>query len=222
MTVLTVDMTFDFICPWCLIGKRYLEKALASLSTNQPELSVQVRWRGVQLLPDLPVQGVPFMKFYTQRLGNETAVRARQEQVRDAAYHADVDIDLQRIKRLPNTANAHRLMELAAARGSEGQAETLLERLFSGYFQRGEDLGDRELLLKIAGDCGLEAREVEEVLFDDGRPYVAQDAVPTSRAVPSFTLDQQLTVAGAQPPWLLLAHLNRVLELRSAQQVCQP
>ncbi|UUJ40896.1 DsbA family oxidoreductase [Pseudomonas extremaustralis] len=220
MTVLTIEMTFDFTCPWCPIGKRYLHQALASFTQSHPELCVQIRWRGVQLLPELPAQGVPFMAFHTQRLGDETAARAHLEQVQEAAYRADVQIDLQRIERLPNTANAHRLMEFAAARAGERQVDRLLERLFASYFQHGEDLADRALLLKLASSCGLDAAECEAVLFDDGRPYIARDFVPSDRAVPSFAFDQKLTVAGAQPPWLLLAQLNRVLERRSARTVC--
>ncbi|MDH4563791.1 DsbA family oxidoreductase [Pseudomonas sp. BN411] len=220
MKPLLVEMTFDFICPWCLIGKRNLEKAVRTLAQSRPDVQVQTRWRGVQLLPHLPAQGVPFMEFYVQRLGSEAAVRARQEQVQDAAYHADVDVDLRRIEVMPNTANAHRLLALAKEQGSERQVETLLERLFAGYFQSGEDLGNSELLLSVARQCGFDPRRLEAALFDDGRPYVGSEAVPATQAVPSFAIDQRLSLAGAQPPWLMLAQLQRALELRAAAEVC--
>lgn len=218
MTPLLVEMTFDFICPWCLIGKRNLEKALAVLARSRPEVPVSLQWRGVQLLPQLPVDGVPFMDFYIQRLGSEDAVRARQQQVKEAAYHADVDIDLKSIQRMPNTANAHRLLELAMTQGSERQIDALLEQLFASYFQRGEDLGDRDLLLRLARQCGFDPQRLETVLLDDGRPFEGSERVPSTTAVPSFVIDQRIQLAGAQPPWLMLAQLQRALDLRAAPE----
>lgn len=220
MKPLLVEMTFDFICPWCLIGKRNLERAVRTLAQSRPDVQVQTRWRGVQLLPDLPAQGVPYMEFYVDRLGSEAAVRARQEQVQDAAYHADVDMDLRRIQVMPNTANAHRLLALAMEQGSERQVDNLLEHLFTGYFQAGEDLGNSERMLSLARQCGFDPRRLEAALFDDGRPYVGREAVPATQAVPSFVIDQRLSLAGAQPPWLMLAQLQRALELRSVTKVC--
>lgn len=214
MKPLLVEMTFDFICPWCLIGKRNLEKALGNLAASRPDVAVELRWKGVQLLPDLPAQGVPFMDFYLQRLGSKEMVRARQDQVREAAYHADVDVDLQRIVTMPNTANAHRMLALATEQGSARQVDALLERLFASYFQQGEDIGDSEVLLRLARQCGYDPRRLEEVLFDDGRPYVGRQVVPANQAVPSFTIDERPSLAGAQPPWLMLAQLHRALELR--------
>ncbi|BAU74109.1 DsbA family oxidoreductase [Metapseudomonas furukawaii] len=218
MKALSIEMSFDFICPWCLIGKRNLEKALASLAASRPEVPVHVQWRGVQLLPDLPVEGVPFAEFYRRRLGSEAAVKARQAQVQEAAYHADVDIDLARIRRMPNTANAHRLLERAAERGSQTQLNALLEGLFAAYFQQGEDLGDRDLLLKLARRCGFDPEVLAPVLSDEGRPYVGRVAVPDNRAVPSFVLDGAISLAGAQPSWLMLAQLHRALEARGGAE----
>lgn len=214
MKPLLVEMTFDFICPWCLIGKRNLEKALRSITQSRPDVPLELRWRGVQLLPDLPAEGVPFMAFYIQRLGSEAMVRARQEQVQDAAYHVDVDMDLRRITVMPNTANAHRLLELATEQGSERKVDALLERLFAAYFQNGEDLGDSEVLLRVARQSGFDPQRLERALRDDGSPYIGRDAVPVNQAVPSFVIDQRFSLAGAQPPWLMLAQLQRALEPR--------
>ena len=66
---LRIDVFFDLICPWCLIGKRQLERALVQLRANQADVEVELVWHGVQLLPDMPVQGEPFAEFYRQRLG---------------------------------------------------------------------------------------------------------------------------------------------------------
>ena len=114
---LRIDVFFDFICPWCLIGKRQLERALELLHSQQPEVLVTTVWHGVQLLPHLPVQGEPFAEFYLNRLGSAEAVAMRQAQVRQAAQAVGVAIDLSRIATMPNTADAHRLLAHANTSG---------------------------------------------------------------------------------------------------------
>lgn len=142
---LRIDVFFDFICPWCLIGKRQLECAQDLLRIQQPEVDITTVWHGVQLLPQLPVQGEPFAEFYLKRLGSAEAVRMRQAQVQQAAMAVGVPIDLSRIATMPNTADAHRLLERATVLGSTAQRDVLLERLFAAYFQYGEDLGCPEI-----------------------------------------------------------------------------
>ncbi|MNT66789.1 hypothetical protein D3C72_2048770 [compost metagenome] len=92
------------------------------------------------------------------------------------------------------------------------QLNSLLERLFAAYFQQGYDIGQAELLLRLARSCGYNERRLEGALFDDGRPYVADEAVPAGTAVPSFMVDKRIPLVGAQPPWLILAQLQRALE----------
>lgn len=139
--LLSVEVFFDFVCPWCLIGQRHLQAALLHLQREQPQVQVQLQWRGVQLLPGLPASGVPFHAFYLQRLGSEEAVRERQAQVRAAARVVGEDIDFSRIRRMPNTGNAHRLLQRAAQLLEAGQLEALLAQLFIAYFHQGRDLG---------------------------------------------------------------------------------
>ena len=115
---LSIEVYFDFICPWCLIGKRQLDQALAQLRVAQPEVQVAVSWRGVQLLPALPVQGEAFHDFYLRRLGSEQGMSLRQAQVRQAAASVGVELDFGKIPRMPNTADAHRLWQRACQLGS--------------------------------------------------------------------------------------------------------
>src|SRR5262245_2511719 len=96
-TVLRVDTWFDLVCPWCAIGKRFLEQALATFAREQPSLEIELRWHGVQLLPDVPVGGVPFAEFYAHRLGGAEAVRLRQAQVQEAAQRAGLRIEFERM-----------------------------------------------------------------------------------------------------------------------------
>jgi predicted DsbA family dithiol-disulfide isomerase len=208
---LRIDVFFDFICPWCLIGKRQLERAQALLHSQQPDVLVTTVWHGVQLLPHLPVKGEPFAKFYLNRLGSAEAVAMRQAQVQQAAKAVGVDVDLSRITTMPNTADAHRLLAHANSRGSTAQREQLLERLFAAYFQNGEDLGRRETLIAIAQSCGYDADAVRDYLKDESGPFVGNE-VGASSGVPSFLFDRQLTLVGAQPAEAILGVMHEALE----------
>ena len=85
---LIIDVAYDVICPWCWIGKRHLDAALAELRVQRPNAAVQIRWQPVQLLPQMPIEGIPFLAFYIPRLGSFEAVHSRQAQVRSAAEPA--------------------------------------------------------------------------------------------------------------------------------------
>lgn len=217
-TPLRIDAFFDFICPWCLIGKRQLDKALAQLAVVHPTVTVQLHWHGVQLLPHLPAAGVPFAEFYLDRLGSEQAVRLRKAQVQQAAAVAGVLIDLSDILRMPNTADAHRLLSRASQLGSAEQCERLLERLFAAYFQRGGDIGDQATLLAIAADCGFEPAALQDSLRGDGQAFVGAAASLGTSGVPYFVFDRRLAVSGAQPAEVLLASMLKALEADKSQR----
>jgi predicted DsbA family dithiol-disulfide isomerase len=212
---LRISVFFDFICPWCLIGKRNLSQALQLFASEQPAMRVELNWIGVQLLPDLPAGGVPFAEFYLNRLGSAEAVRQRQAQVQSAAASADVDIDLQRIARMPNTADAHRLLAHASALGNVAQQDQLLEMLFAAYFVHGQDIGDSATLLGIAEACGYPPATLANSLRGDAAPFKGP-GIACSGGVPTFVFNQSLVLSGAQPPQVLLDGM-----LRAAEQIRQ-
>lgn len=210
--VLHIEVGFDVICPWCLIGMRNLQAAVARLRACAPEVAVHVRWRGVQLLPNVPDAGWPFMEFYRQRLGGDAAVRRRQAQVSEAAAAAGVHIDYQRLRNMPNTANAHRLLQHAAQHGSAAQRDALLERLFTGYFQRGEDVGDPAVLLTHGLACGMERADIAPLMLGAAAPFRAEGEGNGSGGVPYYVVNGRLVASGAQPPEVLLAAMLAALE----------
>jgi len=122
-----IDVYVELICPWCLIGKRHLARALEQLAQTEPELRVDVQWHLVQLIPQVPAEGWPFAEFYQRRLGSPEAVRQRQAQVKAAAAQAGVEIDFARIERFPNTTLAHRLLAFVAQH-PPSQVEAMIER----------------------------------------------------------------------------------------------
>lgn len=208
---LSIEVYFDFICPWCLIGKRQLQRAVAQMRETQPDVEINLGWHGVQLLPELPSPGQPFAEFYLRRLGSEHAVWQRQAQVQAAATAVGETIDFTRIERMPNTADAHRLLLHATELGSEQQVEALLERLFAAYFHHSEDLGDRDTLLRLAEQCGFSPAVLAGSLRGDGRPFASAGADIASRGVPCFVFDDQLRVFGAQPAEALLDAMQLAL-----------
>lgn len=216
---LNIEVYFDFICPWCLIGKRQLDQALALLRTECPELQVALHWRGVQLLPYLPAQGEDFNAFYLQRLGGEQALRLRQAQVREAAASVGVALDFSRIPLMPNTADAHRLWLRASEIGTPEQCEVLLESLFDCHFQQGGDLGDGATLLALAEAAGFALETLADGLCGDGRAFVGDGGAQASQGVPAFVLGERV-LSGAQPVARLLASLRQaiVTEVRPAER----
>ncbi|MCW8275126.1 DsbA family oxidoreductase [Pseudomonas sp. PCH199] len=213
---LRIDVFFDFICPWCLIGKRQLERAQELLRARQPDIEFTTVWHGVQLLPQLPVQGEPFVEFYRKRLGNADAVRMRQAQVQLAAGAVGETIDFSRITTMPNTADAHRLLDRVSVLGNTRQRDALLECLFAAYFHHGEDLGSRETLIAIAQSCGFEAGFVADCLYGNGEPFVGSPGA--TGGVPSFQFDRRVTVVGAHPAENLLGVMEEALLDRAGER----
>lgn len=211
--VLRIDAWFDFVCPWCLIGKRQLDQASVLLRGSDPQATLEVRWHGVQLLPDVPAEGWPFMEFYRRRLGSEAAVRQRQLMVLDEARLAGAAIEFASIRVMPNSADAHRLYAFACAAGTPAQADALFERLFAAHFCEGENIGSREVLLAAAAACGLEPGRARQVLQGGAHPFVADDgalAYPGA-GVPCFVFDGRQLLCGAQSPGRLHDAMRQAL-----------
>jgi len=201
---LHIDVYFDLICPWCLIGKGLLKQALARLADTDPDVQVEVQWHSVQLIPNVPPEGWPYREFYLQRLGGADAVRARQAQVRAAAAVAGETIEFERITTFPNTAAAHRLLAIAVTQLQPAAFERLLQRLFEAYFQRGEDLGSASTLAAIAAEFAVVLPSVEGEV----------PAVPPSglvSGVPFFVFNRQRALSGAQPVDALFAAMQQSL-----------
>jgi predicted DsbA family dithiol-disulfide isomerase len=203
---LSIDVYLDLICPWCLIGKRFLDEALLQFRLTAPDSTVEVRWHSVQLLPDAPVDGWDFNRFYLKRLGTAENMRQRQAQVNAAAGRAGFQIDFSRIPFMPNTQQAHQLLNFASTRLHVEDFSVLLERLFAAHFWNSKNLGECATLLGIAQDMGLSPVTLQACLDRGVGKPVARD-VP---GVPFFVFNRQLAMSGAQPPDVLLDAMWRV------------
>jgi predicted DsbA family dithiol-disulfide isomerase len=202
---LVVDVVSDIVCPWCFIGKRKLEIALADLRRGEPSLEVMVRWHSFQLNPDLPAEGIPRAAYLAQKFG---AARATDVYARVKAIGETVGIPFRfdRIERQPNTLDGHRLVAWAQQQGDAG---ALVERLFSAYFIEGRFVGDRDELVRLAADCGWPAEDARAMLASDAMRQVVADESRESadvgiQGVPFFIFNGRTAVSGAHDPPTLL------------------
>ncbi|MEA3090445.1 MAG: hypothetical protein QOJ04_1787 [Caballeronia sp.] len=210
---LTVDAHFDFVCPWCLIGKRNLDAAVSRLASLRPEVSVKVRWHSHQLLPDTPVGGLPYQAFYVARLGSPGAVAARRAQVQEAAHAAGIELAFNRIEVMPNTRAAHKLVAWATTTVAAFKPASLIERLFTGYFMDGEDIGNPDVLERIGLACGLDAASLAEHLRtsrrEDNMALPRSPQADQVRGVPHFVVNAALSLSGAYSPGAIVDAMLR-------------
>lgn len=207
---------FDLICPWCLIGKRHLQQAIAELTARQPEVAINLEWRSHVLLADCPESGVPYQAFYEKRLGSPAAVAARRAQVQAAAQTAGLKLNFEQIEWMPNTLAAHLLIDQLRYRLGAGQLAELIDRLFAAYFIDGRNIGDAVLLRDIASEAGVSPPLLAECKDTAAaRQRFAADmagaAVARVPGVPYFVFNNRLAISGAQSPAVLRAAMEQAL-----------
>ena len=205
-SALPIDMVSDVVCPWCFIGKRRLEKAIALL----PDVAVVVRFRPYFLNPWVPRAGISREEYVTTKFGSPERYRDIAQRVAQAAAAEGLTYALDRIKRQPNTLDCHRLIYWA---DEIGNAARMKQRLMDLYFTEGGDLTDPEALIQAAAQCGLDAGQVRRRLTaDDDEERVERDANSAKDAgidgVPCFIFGGRLAVQGAQAP----EHLAQAIE----------
>jgi predicted DsbA family dithiol-disulfide isomerase len=200
MTMIRLDIFSDPVCPWCLIGKANLDRALES----HPDHPFQIEWHPFQLNPGMTPEGVDKRGYLAARFGGEARLDQIHDQLREAARKSGVEMDPDTPKRIPNTLDAHRLIHWA---GLEGRQTAVVSALFRAYWKEGRDIGDPQVLADIAAQSGMQ-RDVTLRLLqsdadaDDIRARDTDARAKGVKAVPTFLIAQQYVVSGAQPPEL--------------------
>ena len=205
-SALPIDMVSDVVCPWCFIGKRRLEKAIAL----KPEIAVEVRFRPYFLNPWVPREGISREQYLTTKFGSPERYRGIAQRVVAAAAAEGLSYAIDGIKRQPNTLDCHRLILWA---GASGNGAGMKQRLMDLYFSEGGDLTDRDVLVEAAADCGLDADLVRRRLAaEDDIERVEREANSAKEAgidgVPCFIFAGLMAVQGAQAP----EHLAQAIE----------
>jgi predicted DsbA family dithiol-disulfide isomerase len=207
-----VEIWSDVVCPWCYIGKRRFEHAVAELGD---ETDVEVVWRSFELDPAAPpVQDAPAVEHLAQKYGM-TIEQAEAAQARVAQVAADEGLDYRLgDTQRGNSFDAHRLIHLGRVHGLQ---DAVKERFLRAYFTEGAPIGDRDTLARLAVEAGLDRVEVDETLAtgrfgDEVRDDERRARLLGINGVPFFVIDERLGVSGAQPTEIFVRALRQAAE----------
>ena len=212
-----IDVVSDVVCPWCYIGKRHLEAALATLDEAGQQRPI-VRWHPYELNPDLSAEGIDRRDYVERKFGGPARAAQIYERVRGAGTQAGIALDFDRIVRQPNTRDAHRLIAWAQSRGD---ADPLVERLFKAYFVEGRFIGAHEVLAEIAHEAGENADAAYAFLESDVGTIEIAEAEERAASlgitgVPFFIVDGRYGLSGAQPSEAIVEALRRARQPEAA------
>ncbi len=214
----TIDIFSDPICPWCMIGKRRLDRALGEMRQATPGLAPSIHWRVFQLNPTMPADGMDRSAYLAAKFGGAERAGEVYREIRREGLAEGITFAFDRIRRTPNTLKAHALIGLAHG---EGGAAEMAERLFQAYFLEGLDIGQAAVLEGLAAELGLAMESVASCLADDGvfDGLRAEDAAARARnisGVPYFVIDGRYSLSGAVAPEVLMRSMELALAAQAA------
>lgn len=203
-----IEVWSDVVCPWCWIGKRRLAQAVQGLP-------VEVAWRPFQLNPEMPPEGMDRAAYRAAKFGSLERSRELEARVAEAGRSEGIDFAFEKIRRTPNTFDAHRVLRRAAAAGLQ---DAVGESLFRAYFTEGLDLGDRAVLERLAKAAGLDLRDLwtGDAESAEVRREEAEGRALGISSVPTFVIGRRFAVSGAQPPAILRDAIEEARRLTSA------
>lgn len=205
-----IEIVSDPVCPWCFIGKRRLEQALA----QRPDMQFEIAYRPFQLNPDLPEEGVDRASYLEAKFGGPARAKEIYARIKAEGAKEGLDLNIEGIARQPNTLAAHTLLRWGITAGVQFE---LKEALLRAYFTENRDIGDHAVLAEIAGSVGMDAALVKQLL-DEGRDRdIAEQEDMMARqmgvsGVPFFIFERKYGVSGAQAPEHLLQVIDKVAE----------
>jgi predicted DsbA family dithiol-disulfide isomerase len=211
---MNIDVIFDTVCPWCYIGKRRLEQALAL----RPRLRVTPRWRPFLLNPEMPPEGIDRSAYLVKKFGSEARVRRIYGAISEAGHSVEIPFAFDRIRRTPNSINSHRLVRFA---DQAGKADAAVEALFHDFFLAGRDIGDTGVLIDIGAAIGLDEPDLRRYLdSDEDVALLYEENARAHRlgvnGVPSYVFNGRMVISGAQEPQILARMLDAAQETESA------
>ena len=211
-----IDIVSDTVCPWCFIGKRRLERAFLL----RPDMQFNIHWRAYRLDPSVPAEGVDRKAYMRAKFGDNPNRQAMSDALQAAGRSEEIAFDFDAIARTPNTLDSHRLIRWA---GGAGLQNEVVERLFTAYFEDGRDIGNRDVLVEIASDVGMDSALVADLL-DQGedRELIEREDALAHRmgisGVPTFIFENKYLVSGAQDAETLAQVMDKVAEKLAAEQ----
>ena len=211
---ITVDVVSDVVCPWCFIGQKRLDKAIAAA-----DVEVHVRWRPFQLDPTIPPGGMDRRQYMLSKFGSEERIQQIHARIEPLGEAAGIHFAFGAIKVAANTLDAHRVIRWAGAAGEDVQ-NRLVRRLFQLNFEEGANIGDHAVLVKAAGEAGMDASVVETLLPTDADVEAVRNEIATASrmgitGVPCFLLEGKYAVMGAQDADTLADAIRQVAQAKA-------
>ena len=208
--MIEIDIVSDTICPWCYVGKRRIERALAGFEAD----AVRIRWHPFQLNPGLPPEGMDRDEYVASKFGGADAARAVYDRIREAGAEEGIAFAFERMPRTPNTFASHRMVHFAAREELQNEA---VEALFRAVFVDGRDIGDFEALVDIGAECGIDPVALAEYLASIEDVDLLRAGEERSRrmgvtGVPFFIIGGRYAVTGAQDSAVLRGVIDTVAE----------
>jgi predicted DsbA family dithiol-disulfide isomerase len=212
-----IDIYSDTICPWCYLGKRRFDLAVAA----RPQYEPTVAWRPFELNPDVPVEGVDRETFMAAKMPDQSRLEAAHVELERQGEASGIRFRFDLISRIPNTRRSHLLIAHAARRGLQSAVK---DRLMRAYFEEGIDIGELDELVRLGAEAGLNAAEARNALI----LRVGQDGVVAAErhatvlgitGVPTYIFDGQYTISGAQEVGIFARVFDQVADFASARGV---
>ena len=213
---INIEMVSDFACPWCFIGKRRLKKAIE----QRPDLDTALNWRPFQLNPDMPREGRNRRDYYRNKFGDEGAKNLR-ETLKNAGAEEGIVFCNEADAMAPNTLSAHVLM-FWATEDENIDTNALAEKLFNAHHVACENIGDHDVLVRIAGEAGMDKASVMSKLAagddeDKVKEQIHQSAARAISSVPFFIINDQYGISGAQPAEILASAFDQIANAEDQQ-----
>jgi predicted DsbA family dithiol-disulfide isomerase len=208
---LAVDVISDVICPWCYIGKRRLENAVA-----ESQQEVRVRWLPFQLNPTIPKEGIGRKEYRSRKFGSWERSLELDAKLVAVGETEGIHFAFDRIERTPNTVDAHRLIWIADQKDCQ---DAVVEALFRAYFTEGRGFTNRQTLIDVVAEAGLDRQPAEAMLNSEEGMEAIKEAEELSRrhqvsGVPFFIINNEITLSGAQPPDAFLVAFRQAIGSR--------
>ncbi len=193
-----IEVVHDLVCPWCYLGLKRLLRTLKS----RPDIAADLVWRPFLLNPDMPRAGMTRSDYVVRKFGGEERARRLYASIADIGRAEGVNFRFERIRRTPSSIDAHRLVRWAA---QLGRGTEMVEALFAAHFCDGRDIGDWQVLIAVAGACGLDAMAAHVFLHSDAEvDAIHAENLRAHRlginGVPCFVVAGRHAIAGAQEP----------------------
>ena len=209
-----IQVIFDTVCPWCYIGKRRLEQALAL----RPHVGIDLVWRPFLLNREIPTEGIDRTAYLIRKFGSEARVRRIYGAIAQAGESVDIDFDFDRIDRTPNSVDSHRLIRFALRNGA---GPRIVEILFFEYFIEGRDIGRQDILQEIGERAGLDGNAIGGYLnSEEDIDFVYDQNTRAHRmgvnGVPAFVFNENMIISGAQEPQILARMIDAALAMADA------